>query len=154
MNGMVYERIAAGVMALGGTDYCLALGLNQLKSRYLDQHPLINKDVLRHQIADLYSEYHVLHDFAYNLCNQMNKGRVPDKQSSILKLRATELEMKAASICLRWFGASGYSKGHPAERIHRDAHATTVAAETSEIMKDLIAAAVIRDHDTMQELND
>jgi alkylation response protein AidB-like acyl-CoA dehydrogenase len=60
------------------------------------------------------------------------------------KLYATELACKLADASLQLQGSHGYADGSDAARAYRDARAATIAAGSSEVMRDLIGRAVLR----------
>jgi alkylation response protein AidB-like acyl-CoA dehydrogenase len=57
----------------------------------------------------------------------------------MVKLKATELARTVAEECQHLHGADGFRAGSPLVRIVQDARAATVAAGTSEVMRDIIA---------------
>jgi putative sterol carrier protein len=69
----------------------------------------------------------------------MERGEPALEASVMAKLVTTELGKEIADHCLQCFGGYGYMEEYPAARLYRDARAATLAAGTSEIMREIIA---------------
>ena len=52
---------------------------------------------------------------------------------------------KVSTECLQFFGGNGFSEEYPLARMYRDCRVGTIGAGTSEIMREIIAKAVIDD---------
>ena len=63
---------------------------------------------------------------------------------SMAKLWITEMAWKVADRCLQLFGGYGYCEEYPIARAWRDIRVTRILAGSNEIMKQIIARAVIK----------
>ena len=72
---------------------------------------------------------------------QMGEMTVTD--AAMLKLAATEMQLKVVNECLQLFGGYGYTDEYPISRFYRDARIQTIYAGTSEIMKEVIARGIL-----------
>ena len=61
------------------------------------------------------------------------------------KLFASECANRAAKECVQIFGGNGYVEDYPAERHYRDAKITEIYEGTSEIMRIVIASALLKE---------
>ena len=66
------------------------------------------------------------------------KGRFT-KESSMAKLFASEVAMRATEEAVQIHGGYGYTREYPVERYFRDAKLTTIGEGTSEIQRMIIA---------------
>lgn len=138
MRALDFERLVAGLLAVGGVRHCLEVlrsfvGAHQIRGAALDANQAV-----RHRIADLDAQFELVRTYAYQLANDHCAGRLDTKAAAVLKLTATELAVTAAQVCVQFHGARGYLDDSAAARLYRDAMAGTIAAGASELMRDLI----------------
>lgn len=138
IKGLDFERLVAGILALGGANHCI-----ELLRAFVTRHPfqgamLSDKQSVKHRLANLISEQQMVHHYAYQLAWQHSHGQLDTRSACILKLRASELALDAALACAQLQGAQGYQQGSAVARVYRDAIAGTIAAGASELMRDMI----------------
>jgi alkylation response protein AidB-like acyl-CoA dehydrogenase len=133
-----FERLVAGLLAVGGAWHCLDL-LNRFAAAHrIKGEPLSSRQVVRHRLADLNSDFELVRHYAYHVAWLHSQGRLDTRAASTVKLKATELAAAAAQACLRYHGARGYLSDSTAARLYRDAVAGTIAAGASELLRDII----------------
>ncbi|MFZ9080401.1 MAG: acyl-CoA dehydrogenase family protein, partial [Alphaproteobacteria bacterium] len=59
-------------------------------------------------------------------------------EASMLKMRASDLAMKAADMCVQLHGGYGYVEDYAAERFFRDAKITQIWEGTNQVHQQLI----------------
>ena len=59
------------------------------------------------------------------------------------KIFASEMAIKVTNDALQLFGAAGYSRNRPMERMVRDARMFTIGGGTAQILRTLIASRVL-----------
>jgi alkylation response protein AidB-like acyl-CoA dehydrogenase len=64
-------------------------------------------------------------------------------ESSMAKLYASEIAVKAADDCVQIHGGYGFVKDYPAEKYFRDVKLTTIGEGTSEIQRLVIARQLL-----------
>lgn len=133
-----FERLVAGLLAVGGVGHCLAL-----LGRFARQHrvrgtPLTSHQAVRHRLADLQADFALVRQYGYHVAWLQSQGRLDSRSASTLKLKATELAVAAAQVCLQFHGARGFLGDSVAARLYRDASAGTLAAGASELLRDMI----------------
>ncbi|MBV2363326.1 acyl-CoA dehydrogenase family protein [Streptomonospora nanhaiensis] len=141
MRALDFERLVAGLLAVGGVRHTLELLAAHLAARQLNGGRLGERQAVRHQVADLLAEYDTVRRYAHHAAWLHAQGRLDTRTASVVKLRATELAVAAAQTCARLHGAQGCLESSAVARVHRDALAGTVAAGASELLRDLIAEA-------------
>jgi alkylation response protein AidB-like acyl-CoA dehydrogenase len=101
----------------------------------------------RHKLAEHAIEFEVGRLLAYKVAWMQSQGLVPNAEASISKLFGTELQQRVARTGLQLLGPAGALKpGSPwaalqgrLERYYLSTASLTVAAGTSEIMRNIIA---------------
>jgi len=145
MESFQIERLVAGIMAVGGSTQCLEMTLKYMNERETFGRKINKYQVLRHEMASLYTELEAARQMTYHACWQYEKGEMPVKECSMIKLYTTELGKKIVDSCLQMFGGYGYMEDFPIARAYRDARVATIVGGTSEIMREIIAKMVIDD---------
>jgi len=138
MRALDFERLVAGLLAVGGVRYCLELLDGHVRRHQVRDAPLGANQAVRHRLAELTAEAELVRHYAYHAARLHSHGELDTRTASILKLRATELAVAAAQTCLQYHGARGYLDDSTAARLYRDAMAGTIAAGASELMRDMI----------------
>jgi acyl-CoA dehydrogenase len=139
MKNMQLERLAAGISAVGDAAHCLDLTWRFLKRRGMFDATLSAKQAVRHRMADLLTEVEATRQLAWHAAWSYSRDPLSITECSMVKLKATELARVVAEECQHLHGAEGYREGSDIVRIVHDAQGATVAAGTSEVMRDIIA---------------
>ncbi|MEU7059050.1 acyl-CoA dehydrogenase family protein [Streptomyces sp. NPDC046197] len=138
VHALDFERLVAGMLAVGGVRHCLDLLHAFVREHRVKGVPLGTHQAVRHRIADLESSYELVRHYGYRAAWLQANGRLDTRTASVLKLRATELAVTAAQTCLQFHGARGYAADAVAARLYRDAMAGPIAAGASELLRDLV----------------
>ena len=72
-----------------------------------------------------------------------DRGERTSKASSMAKLYASEIAVKAADDCVQIHGGYGFVKDYPAEKFFRDVKLVTIGEGTSEIQRLVIARQLL-----------
>jgi alkylation response protein AidB-like acyl-CoA dehydrogenase len=80
----------------------------------------------------------------YSACLTFATGEDVVREISMVKLFTAEMVNRVAYGCVQLHGGYGYMREYPVERFARDARLMTIGGGTSEIMKDIIAKAIVR----------
>ncbi|WP_394840158.1 acyl-CoA dehydrogenase family protein [Pendulispora rubella] len=138
MRALDFERLCAGLLAVGGVGHCLDLLDGFVREHQVKDAPLAANQAVRHRVSELDGDFELVRNYAYHAAWLHARGELDTRTASILKLKATELAVTAAQWCLQYHGARGYLAGAAPARIHRDAMVGTIAAGASELMRDMI----------------
>jgi alkylation response protein AidB-like acyl-CoA dehydrogenase len=106
-----------------------------------------HRDQDRLNLAEIGIEFEVGRVLAYKVAWMQSKGMVPNTEASVSKLFGTELQQRVANYGLKTLGLAGALKPWSKwvglkgrlERYYLSAASLTVAAGTSEIMRNIIA---------------
>lgn len=143
METFAIERLITAAMSLGTADVAFEETLKYMGEREAFGKPINKFQVLRHRLADLFTEVLACKQLIYHTAWLHEQGLPAVKESSMAKLLATELQKKVVDECLQFFGGFGYVEEYPMARFYRDARVGTIVAGTSEIMREIIAKAEI-----------
>jgi len=105
--------------------------------------PLSDKQVIRHKLADLATQIEAGRWLTYAACAKFAAGEECVREISMVKLFTAEMVNRVAYDCVQLHGGYGYMREYAVERFARDARLMTIGGGTSEIMRDIIAKAVL-----------
>jgi alkylation response protein AidB-like acyl-CoA dehydrogenase len=138
MRALDFERLAVGLMAVGGGLYCVELLDRFVREHLVGGEPLSTRQAVRHRVAELMAELDTVRHYAYHAAWLHSRGCLDTGTASVLKLRATELAVQTAQTCVQYHGSRGFEEHSAAARLYREAIAGTITAGASEILRELI----------------
>jgi len=108
---------------------------------------LLDDTRVRQKLAELAIEFQAGRLLAYRVASMQEKGQIPNAEASMSKLYGTELQRRLAEAGMEILGLGGQIEPGPrgaalqgqVEQFYMLAAALTVAAGTSEIMRNIIA---------------
>ena len=137
------ERLVAGLHAVAMSECALDDTIAYVKERQAFGGPLSDKQVIRHKLADLATMIEAGRWLTYAACQKFQAGEEAVREISMVKLFTAEMVNRVAYDCVQLHGGYGYMREYPVERFARDARLMTIGGGTSEIMRDIIAKAVL-----------
>jgi len=137
------ERLVAGLHAIAGCQRALDDTVAYVQERQAFGSPLSEKQVIRHKLADLATLVEAGRALTYAACLKFAEGVDAVKEISMVKLFTAEMAQKVAYDCVQLHGGYGYMREYAVERFARDARLMTIGGGTSEIMRDIIAKAIL-----------
>ena len=138
MKCLDFERLVIGLSTIGGVAHCLELLRTLLREHKVRGVALGAHQAVQHRMAELVGDFELVRQYAYYAAWRHCMGTLDTRTATILKLKATTLEVATAQACLQYHGARGYLSESVAARIYRDAAATTIAGGASELLRDLV----------------
>jgi acyl-CoA dehydrogenase len=138
------ERLVAGLHAVAMSDRALEDTITYVKERQAFGGPLSDKQVIRHKLADLATMVEAGRWLTYAACQKFQSGEEAVREISMVKLFTAEMANRVAYDCVQLHGGYGYMREYAVERFARDARLMTIGGGTSEIMRDIIAKAVLK----------
>ena len=138
------ERLVAGLHCVAMSDRALQDTIAYVKDRQAFGGPLADKQVIRHRLADLATMVEAGRWLTYAACQKFQSGEDAVREISMVKLFTAEMVNRVAYDCLQLHGGYGYMREYAVERFARDARLMTIGGGTSEIMRDIIAKAVLK----------
>jgi hypothetical protein len=143
MQSLQVERLTGAVACIGLIEYVMEITLQYISERMAFGQTINKFQVLRHQIAEMATEYEAYKAFSYQTSYRLAQGENVVKECSMLKMRVGDLLNEITYKCLQMFGGYGFMEEYPIGRIYRDVRIAPIYGGTSEIMKEIIAKMVI-----------
>ena len=137
------ERLVAGLHAVAMAQRALEDTIAYVRERQAFGGPLSDKQVIRHKLADLATQIEAGRWLTYAACAKFAAGEECVREISMVKLFTAEMVNRVAYECVQLHGGYGYMREYAVERFARDARLMTIGGGTSEIMRDIIAKAVL-----------
>ncbi|MDG0979291.1 MAG: acyl-CoA dehydrogenase family protein [Halieaceae bacterium] len=143
MKELPRERLALGVGAVGATEGVLDMTRDYVNERKVFGAPLSKLQNTRFEIAKMYSEFRLNRALMNECIDLFNRGELDAATASMIKYTTTEAQCSIVDGCLQLFGGYGYMKEYPISRAYVDARIQRIYGGTSEIMRELVARAVL-----------
>ena len=140
--GLQRERLMAAVMSVAASQQALEECQQHVAQREAFGKPLAELQGLRHKIADMATGIEAARSLTYHAAARFAVGEECAKEVSMAKLFATETAAQVGYDAVQLHGGYGYVRETPVERFARDYRLWTIAAGSSEIMRDIIAKRV------------
>jgi hypothetical protein len=135
------QRLGAATVALGIAQGALEAAVRYAGERQQFGRPIGHFQGLRWMVADMALQVEAARQLIYRAAANAGHG-LPDMiEAAMAKTLASETAMRVTNEALQIFGASGYSRDLPLERMVRDARMFTIGGGTVQMMRNLIAGA-------------
>ncbi len=136
-------RIGIAALSVG-----LAQGAYEAALRYSNERrqfgqPISAFQAIRWKLADNATRIEAARLLTYRAAYLKDKGARTTRESSMAKLFASEIAVKAADDCVQIHGGYGFVKDYPAEKYFRDVKLLTIGEGTSEIQRLVIARQLL-----------
>ena len=136
------ERLALAAMALGFAEACFDEALAWARQRSTFGAPLIERQVIRHQLMDMQMRIHSTASWVDALSARVDAGDAGADwvaQVCLLKNHATQAMQFCADAAVQILGGMGYMRGTVSERVYREVKVMMIGGGAEEIMKELAA---------------
>lgn len=133
------ERIVLCGFALGAMEALMEEAVAYGESREISGRPVLEYQVWRHKLADLYTQIMAARQLTYLAVDAANSGIRAEKEISMAKLFTANLVKEVTNEVLQMHGGYGYMEEYPVCRIYRDVAAFTIGGGTNEVMREIIA---------------
>jgi alkylation response protein AidB-like acyl-CoA dehydrogenase len=136
-------RIGIAALAVG-----LAQGAYEASLHYARERKAFGKAIsafqaIQWKIADNATRIEAARLLTYRAAYLKDRGSKTTTESSMAKLYASEMAVRAADDCVQIHGGYGFVKDYPAEKFFRDVKLTTIGEGTSEIQRLVIARQLL-----------
>ena len=146
MNAYNSQRVGAGTVALGLAAGAYRNALSFSKEREQFGRPIAEFQGLQWMLADMSVQLEaaraLLHKAALSAGH--NGSPFPDPTLAAQgKIFTSEMALKVTTDALQVFGARGYSRNYPMERLARDARMFTIGGGTAQILRTVVASRIL-----------
>ncbi|MFN3199513.1 MAG: acyl-CoA dehydrogenase family protein [Bradymonadia bacterium] len=143
MQELVQERLAVAVVALASAEAAVDWTITYVKEREAFGRPIAKFQNTRFKLADASAQVTVGRAFVDRCLELHLKGELDVPTAAQAKLWTTEMQFEVLDTCLQLFGGYGYMTETPIARAWADARVQRIWAGTSEIMRELVARALL-----------
>ena len=142
-SGLQRERLLAAVLSVSASQQALDDTLAYLRQRQAFGKRLAEFQALRHRIADMATQVAAARQLTYHATGMFADGEDCVTEVSMAKLFATEAANQIAYEAVQMHGGYGYVRETPVERFARDYRLWTIAAGSSEMMREIISKRLL-----------
>jgi len=114
------------------------------KERNLYGRPISELQAIQHRIADMAVDLEAARALTYRACDLRTRGVRADAEQATAKLFATNAAQRVTLNCVNVHGAYGILEDYMPQQFYRHAPQRITAGGTDELMKNMIAAACLR----------
>ncbi|MFN7914683.1 MAG: acyl-CoA dehydrogenase family protein [Vicinamibacterales bacterium] len=138
------QVLDAGRIGIAALSVGLAQGAYEAALHYARERKAFGKTIsafqaIQWKLADNATRIEAARLLTYRAAYLKDRGARTTLESSMAKLYASEIAVKAADDCVQIHGGYGFVKDYPAEKFFRDVKLTTIGEGTSEIQRLVIA---------------
>ena len=137
-------RLGIASQALGIAKASMEDSVSYAKEREQFDQPIANFQAIQWMLADMAMEYEAAWLLTYRASLMKDRGLRYSKEAAMAKLKASEVASFCAAKAVQIHGGYGYTKDFDVERYLRDAKITEIYEGTSEIMRLVISANLLK----------
>ncbi len=138
-------RISIAALSLGIAQGAFEAALKYSKQRQQFGKPISEFQAIQWKLADMATEIDAARLLTLRAASMKDQGSKSTLESSMAKLYASEVAVKAANESVQIHGGYGFIKDYPAEKFYRDVKLCTIGEGTSEIQRLVIARQLLKD---------
>ena len=143
MRELPRERLIIGVQGVHAARGALDVTLDYVKERQAFGQAVAQFQNTRFTLAQVATEIAAGEAFLNAGVAAYLRGELSPEAASAIKLHASELFSRVSDQCLQLFGGYGYMAEYPISRFWTDSRMLRIYGGTSEIMKELVARALL-----------
>ncbi len=136
-------RIGIAALSVGLAQGAYEAALLYSKERQAFGKTICSFQAIQWKLADNATRIEAARLLTYRAAYLRDRGQPTTVESSMAKLYASEIAVKAADDCVQIHGGYGFVKDYPAEKYFRDVKLTTIGEGTSEIQRLVIARQLL-----------
>ena len=146
MNAYNSQRVGAGTVAMGVAAGALDHALEWAKTREQFGRPIGEFQGLQWMLADMQTQLTAARLMLYGAARSRGPdgSAFPDPMlAAQAKIFASESAIRIVNDALQFFGARGYSRELPLERMARDVRMFTIGGGTAQVLRTLVASKML-----------
>ena len=142
MNAYNGQRVGAATVAFGLAEGAFELALAYSAEREQFGRPIYEFQGLQWMLADMATQIEAARGLIYKAAHCAG---FPDPlEAAQAKVFASEMAIAVTNDALQMFGAAGYSRNRPLERMVRDARMFTIGGGTAQVLRTMIASRLLK----------
>jgi alkylation response protein AidB-like acyl-CoA dehydrogenase len=143
MNAYNGQRIGAASVALGLAKGAYELALAYVQEREQFGRPICEFQGVQWMLADMAIGIAAAEALIYKAAGRAGDDFPDVTEAAQAKIFTSEMAIKVTSDALQLFGAAGYSRNRPLERMVRDARMFTIGGGTAQILRTVVASRLL-----------
>lgn len=144
MNAYNAQRVGAGTVALGIAQGAYDLALAYVQEREQFGRPICEFQGLQWMLVDMNIQLEAARALIVKAAAGAPASGFPDvTDAARAKIHASETAIRVTNDALQMFGAAGYSRARPLERMVRDARMFTIGGGTAQILRTVVASRLL-----------
>jgi alkylation response protein AidB-like acyl-CoA dehydrogenase len=136
-------RIGIAALSVGLAQGAYEAARHYAKERKQFGQPIAAFQAIQWKLADNATRIEAARWLTYRAAYLKDRGVRTTRESSMAKLFASEIAVRAADDCVQIHGGYGFVKDYPAEKYFRDVKLLTIGEGTSEIQRLVIARQLL-----------
>ena len=137
------QRVGAGTVALGIAQGAYEHALTYAQKRKQFGRPICEFQGLQWMLVDMSTQLAAARLLIHKAAS-CGAGQFPDvTEAAQAKIFASEMAISVTNDALQVFGAAGYSRNLPLERMARDARMFTIGGGTAQILRTVVASRIL-----------
>ncbi|MBT4691696.1 MAG: acyl-CoA dehydrogenase [Rhodospirillaceae bacterium] len=137
------QRVGAATVALGGAQGAYEKALEYAGAREQFGRPIAEFQGLQWMLADMSIQLGAARALVHGAAVNLVDGFPDALAAAQAKVFTSEMAIKVTNDALQVFGAAGYSRHNPLERMVRDARMFTIGGGTAQVLRTLIAGRIL-----------
>ena len=146
MNAYNAQRVGAATVALGIAEGAYELALEYSQEREQFGRPICEFQGLHWMLADMSIQLAAAQALVYKAATsaETTGSGFPDPlMAAQAKVFTADAAIKVANDALQVFGAMGYARSLPLERMARDARMFTIGGGTAQVLRTMVASRIL-----------
>jgi 3-sulfinopropanoyl-CoA desulfinase len=138
------QRVGAATVALGLADGAYKLALDYSQTREQFGRPIAEFQGLHWILADMSVKIAAARLMIHRAAANAGAGFPDALEAAQAKIFAADMAIEVTNNALQVFGAAGYSRNNPLERMVRDARMFTIGGGTAQILRTVVATRILK----------
>ncbi len=138
------SRIAVAAQAVGTAQGAFEIAFKYAKQREAFGQPIIQFQQVGCSLAEIATEIEAARLLTYKAAWAVDQGKIDPMLTSMAKLYASRVAVKAANLAIQTLGGYGYMAEYRVEKYFRDAKITEIYEGTSEIQRLTVLKYLLR----------
>jgi alkylation response protein AidB-like acyl-CoA dehydrogenase len=151
MTELAQERLLQAARSISASEAAIQWTIEYTSDRHAFGMPLAAFQNTHFKLAELTALVAAQRCFVDRCIELHLEGQLSPVDAAMAKLNASELHCRVVDECLQFFGGWGYMREYPIARAYTDARQTKLAGGSVEVMKLIIARAILPEHIWRQE---
>ena len=143
MVALDITRPMIGIGAVGLARTAMELATQYAKQRIQFGVPIANHQAVQFMLADMAIGIDAARLLVWRAASLADQGMRNSREAAIAKAFAADMAMRVTTDAVQIYGAMGYTKWHPVEKLMRDAKIIQIYEGSAQIMRRIIARSLL-----------